>query len=111
MTLKLKRILKASVMTLSGLIALMFITAILIMSVGTLATGGMENWKVALKNAAPYLFFLRLCIYSVGAVIWSKTYRLHQEKNNKEGLERTKRIGIVSVIIIAMIEVPKLFGG
>ena len=107
----LKRILKASVTTLSGLIALMFVTAVLIMSVGTLATGGMENWKAALKSAAPYLFFLRLSIYSVGAVIWSKTYRLHRDKNNTDGLERTKRIGIISLIIIAMIEVPKLFGG
>lgn len=106
-----KRILKASVTTISGLLILMVVTTALMSWIGSLATGGIDNWKTALKSAAPYLFIFRLSLYSIVAVFWAKTYRIYREKDNQAGLERTRRIGLLSLAIILLIEMPKILGG
>ncbi len=94
----------------SGLCILMLLATVLIASIGTLLSGGLQQWQTALKNASPYLLIWRVIIYSVLAGFWYSTIKLHQQKANIEGLARTKRLGGIALLVMICVEGSKLWG-
>jgi len=94
----------------SGLCILMLLATVLIASMGTLLSGGLQQWQTALKNASPYLLIWRVIIYSVLAGFWYSTIKLHQQKANIEGLARTKRLGGIALLVMICVEGSKLWG-
>lgn len=94
----------------SGLCILMVLATVLIASMGTLLSGGLQQWQTALKNASPYLLIWRVIIYTGLAVVWYSTLKLHKQKANEEGLVRTKKLGGIALLVIICVEGSKLWG-
>lgn len=105
-----KRMLKATVTSVTGLVILMLVTGFLVTHIGSMATGSIENWKAAMKGAAPILTALRLTVYSVTAYFGWQAYDMYRRKENQVGMARMKRLGLLGGVVILFIEVPKLIG-
>ncbi|MFD1260393.1 MULTISPECIES: hypothetical protein [Entomomonas] len=94
----------------SGLCLLMLITALLISSIGTLLSGGIQQWQTVLNNAAWYFLIWRLVIYIVVGYFWYATIKIYHRKNNQEGVEKMHKLGWLAVIMIVLVEGSKLWG-
>jgi len=104
----LKKVLKFSVGTITGLIVSMFVVAFLISSIGAWLSGGLDEWKAVMVSAAPYLLVLRCAVYVVGAILLVSAYRRYQDKGDTESMTRLKKIGGFGVLLILFIEIPKI---
>lgn len=103
-----KKILKLSVTTVTGLLVTTLVVGLLISSVGSWLSGGLEEWTAAMMKAAPFLLVWRILVYGTTALFWYSAYKKYQEKNDFESMTRLKKIGGLGVVLILFIEVPKI---
>jgi hypothetical protein len=106
-----KKLLKYSLTTFTGLIVLMFVAAFLISSIGTWLSGGLDQWKAAMDSAAPYLLVWRLIVYMVAAGFWVSTWRMYKAREDAASQDRLKAIGICGLLLIFFVEAPKFLWG
>ena len=107
---KLYKVSKKLLGSIIGLCLLMLLTATLISSMGSLLSGGLEQWQQALKTATPYLYLWRIIIYAVIAGFWYSTLKAYQQKQYSEAINKTKRLGAIAVLVIVTVEGSKLLG-
>lgn len=104
------KISKKLLTSLTGLCLLMLLTAVIVASLGTLLSGGIQQWQNALKTATPYLYIWRLIIYAIIGGFWYSTLKTYQSKDNQAGIEKTKKLGVIAVLVIITVEGVKLWG-
>lgn len=107
---KLYNVSKKLLGSITGLCVLMLLTATLISSMGSLLSGGLAQWQQALKTATPYLYLWRIIIYAVVASFWYSTLKAYQQKQHQEGINKTKRLGAIALLVVVTVEGSKLLG-
>lgn len=107
---KVWKISKKLLTSVSGLCLLMLLAAFLVSSLGTLLSGGIQQWQATLKSAASYLFIWRLFIYGLIGYFWWLTVKNYKQKDHKTGLEKMYKLGGLALLVIISVEVPKLWG-
>lgn len=105
---KVWKISKRFLTSLTGLCLLMLVTAVIVSSLGTLLSGGMEQWQQLLKKAGPYLLIWRLIIYCIVGCFWYSTLKTYQQKGKQEGAARVKRLGMNALLIVVTVEASKI---
>lgn len=94
----------------TGLCVLMLFTAFIVSSMGTLLTGGLTQWQQALKTATPYLYLWRIILYAIIVVFWYSTLKAYRNKQHHIGIDKTKRLGTIALLVIVTVEGSKLLG-
>lgn len=98
---------KTILVAIAAVISLLLL-AIVMMSFGVAAVGGISNWEAALEGASPYLLALRIAIYGGLACLWLKVKRRVVENDeDHEAGARMNRAGIGGALCICLFELSR----
>lgn len=89
-----------------GIAALMILTAVITLRVGSALLGSVEAWQQALESARPYLRLWRALLYSILFALWLDL--LWRHRGRPHALLRVKRIGIMGLVLVTCAELTRL---
>lgn len=89
-----------------GIVALMLLTAVITLWVGSALLGSVEAWQQAFESAQPYLRLWRALLYSVLFALWLDLLRCHRDRPHT--LPQLKRIGVMGLVLVTCAELTRL---